>query len=203
MGLGASADTAAGAAARGDLVVVTIPMRAIADVYRWSHWPARSSSTRDNYYPARDGQVAELDDRTETSSGLLQRHLPTSQVVKAFNHVQDTPARSDGSPAGARDRRALTLFGDDPEARATVAAAAPTTARLQDPVDGGPLAEQLARIEPGSPWLRPPASDADGMRQRWPPPPAEPGFRHRCHRAQGGCRHRPVEIVSPSGSVPQ
>ena len=65
-----------------------------------------------NYYPQRDGHIPELDEKSATSSELLQRHLPTSQVVKAFNniyfgHLGDLPR-----PAGAPDRSALPITGD-------------------------------------------------------------------------------------------
>jgi len=100
LGPGASADTSAGAATRGDLVVVTIPLHAIDDV------PVEPLAGKvvidtNNYYPGRDGQIAELDDHTGTSAGLLQRHLPTSKVVKAFNHIGSAQLASEGSPAGS------------------------------------------------------------------------------------------------------
>jgi len=41
-----------------------------------------------NYYPQRDGHIPELDNESTTTSELLQAHLPTSRVVKAFNHIQ-------------------------------------------------------------------------------------------------------------------
>ena len=99
LGPSASADTAVGAATRGDLVVVTIPLHAIGAV------PVEPLAGKivvdtNNYYAARDGQIAELDDHSATSAGLLQRHLPTSYVVKAFNHIQSTQLESEGMPAG-------------------------------------------------------------------------------------------------------
>jgi len=160
LGPGASADTAAGAAARGDLVVVTIPLHAIDDV------PVEPLAGKvvidtNNYYPGRDGQIAELDDHTGTSSGLLQRHLPASKVVKAFNHIESTQLASQGTPAGTPARRALSLFGDDASARQTVAGLLDELGF--DPVDGGPLAESW-RIEPGTPGYGP-QLDADGLRE--------------------------------------
>jgi len=160
LGPGASADTAAGAAARGDLVVVTIPLHAVDDV------PVEPLAGKvvidtNNYYPGRDGQIAELDEHRGTSTGLLQRHLPASRVVKAFNHIESSQLASDGTASGTPARRALALFGNDAEARGTVA-------RLLDElgfdaVDGGPLAESW-RIEPGTPGYGP-RLDADGMEQ--------------------------------------
>ena len=39
------------------------------------------------YYPQRDGHIAELDNESTTTAELLQAELPTSKVVKAFNHI--------------------------------------------------------------------------------------------------------------------
>src|SRR3954470_7379431 len=82
LGPHASADTPEGAATRGDLVVVTIPLRAI-DAVPVAPLAGKVVVDTNNYYPERDGQIAELDDRSGTSAGLLQRHLPESRVVKA------------------------------------------------------------------------------------------------------------------------
>jgi 8-hydroxy-5-deazaflavin:NADPH oxidoreductase len=75
-----------------------------------------------NYYPVRDGQIAELDSEETTVSELLQRHLPTSKVVKAFNHIMFSQLTTDGRPAGTPGRRALVVAGDDAGALTTVAA---------------------------------------------------------------------------------
>jgi predicted dinucleotide-binding enzyme len=160
LGEHASADTTEGAATRGDLVVVTIPLKAIADV------PVEPLAGKvvvdtNNYYPARDGQVAELDDGSATSAGLLQRHLPTSKVVKAFNHIQSSQLESEGTPPGTPGRRALSLFGDDADARETVSRWLDSLG--YDVVDGGPLAESW-RIEPGTPGYGP-RNDAEGLRR--------------------------------------
>ena len=159
LGAGASADTREGAAARGDLVVATIPLHAIGSV------PVEPLAGKivvdtNNYYPGRDGQIAELDDRTATSAGLLQRHLPESRVVKAFNHIQAAQLESDGTPPGTAGRRAPALFGDDADAVDTVARWLDELG--YDAVVGGPLAESW-RIEPDTPGYGP-RLDADGLR---------------------------------------
>jgi 8-hydroxy-5-deazaflavin:NADPH oxidoreductase len=102
-----------------------------------------------NYYPQRDGQIPELDNESTTTSELLQAHLPTANVVKAFNHIYAAQLTTDGRPAGTKDRRALVIAGDDPGAKATVT-------RLLDEfgfdvVDAGPLKEgwRIQRDMPG------------------------------------------------------
>jgi len=160
LGPRAQADTAEGAAKRGDLVVVTIPLKAYQQV------PVEPLTGKividtNNYYPQRDGQIAELDDKSATSSGLLQAHLPGSHVVKAFNHIGSAHITEHAQPAGTDDRRALAIAGDDADAKATVG-------RILDEigfdvVDLGPLAESW-RIEPGTPGYGP-RLDAAAMRE--------------------------------------
>jgi 8-hydroxy-5-deazaflavin:NADPH oxidoreductase len=160
LGPRATADTTLGSATRGDLVVVTIPLRAIEDV------PVEPLAGKvvvdtNNYYPARDGRIAELDDHTATSSQLLQRRLPDSHVVKAFNHIQAAQLESEGTPPGTPGRRALSVFGDDEGAVATVSRWLDELG--YDVVNGGGLSESW-RIEPGAPGYGP-RHDAEGLRQ--------------------------------------
>ena len=121
LGPHARAGTPAEAAAAADLAVVTIPLRGIGTV------PVEPLAGKividtNNYYPQRDGHVAELDEESTTVSELLQRHLPTSKVVKAFNHIAAAQLTTDGLPAGMPGRRALVAVGDDRDAVATVGA---------------------------------------------------------------------------------
>ena len=92
-----------------------------------------------NYYPERDGHVAELDDESTTTSELVQAHLPQSKVVKVFNNIFFQHLAALARPSGAEDRSALAIAGDDAEAKATV------TRLLDelgyDTLDLGPLSE--------------------------------------------------------------
>jgi 8-hydroxy-5-deazaflavin:NADPH oxidoreductase len=157
LGPHAEADTAQGAAARGDIVVVTIPLKAYRDV-PVGPLDGKVVIDTNNYYPQRDGQIAELDDRSATSAGLLQAHLPGSHVVKAFNHIQSGHLTEQGQPAGTPDRRALVIAGDDADAKATVSGLIHEFGF--DVVDAGPLAESW-RIEPGTPGYGPRLEVAD------------------------------------------
>lgn len=143
----ARAGTAAEAATDGDVVVVSVPLHAIASL------PVEALAGKvvvdtTNYYWQRDGHVAELDAEEVTSSELLQRRLPTSRVVKAFNHVEPAALESDAQPAGTPGRRALVVGGDDAEARAQVARL--VDALGFDVVEVESLAETW-RIQPGTP----------------------------------------------------
>jgi predicted dinucleotide-binding enzyme len=158
LGPRAQADTSTGAATRGDIVVVTVPLKAYRDV------PVEPLAGKvvidtNNYYPERDGRIAGLDDRTTTSAALLQEHLPTSKVVKAFNHIQSAHLTEHASPAGTAGRRALTVAGDDADAKATVTALIDELGF--DVVDAGSLADSW-RIEPGTPGYGP-RLDSAGM----------------------------------------
>ncbi len=148
LGPKAHAATAVEAARAGDIVVVTVPMKNYRKV------PVEPLAGKividtDNYYPERDGHIPELDNESTTTSELLQAHLPTSKVVKAFNHIYAADLTTHGQPAGAKDRRALVIAGDDKDAKATV------THLLDqfgfDTVDAGPLREgwRIQRDTPG------------------------------------------------------
>jgi hypothetical protein len=157
----ARAATGEQTAAEGDLVVLTIPLRAYQSV------PAAQLAGQlvidtCNYYPQRDGKIAELDRGSLTSSELIQRHLAGVQVVKAFNNIYYQHLLALSRPAGATDRSFLPIAGDDAGAKLRV------SAFLDDigygAVDAGPLAQSW-RQEPGTPvYASPygPFSDPDG-----------------------------------------
>src|SRR5580704_11326272 len=121
LGPSARAATAVEAARAGDIVVVTVPLKNYRQV------PVEPLAGKividtNNYYPQRDGHIPELDNESTTTSELLQAHLPTSRVIKAFNHIYAAQLTTDGRPAGSKDRRALVIAGDDRDAKATVSA---------------------------------------------------------------------------------
>ena len=138
LGSRARATTPSEAAAAGDLVVVTVPLRAYRSV-PVEPLVGKIVLDTNNYYPDRDGHIAELDQGTSTVSGLLQQHLPTSTVVKAFNNIYFKHLLALARPAGAADRSALLIAGDDAAAKATVTAF--LDALGYHAVDAGGLAE--------------------------------------------------------------
>lgn len=144
----ATAATAAEAAAAGDVVVVTIPLKNI-DSVPVAPLDGKIVIDTNNYYPQRDGRIASLDAAETTTAGLLQAHLPGSKVVKAFNHIASGDLTTKNAPAGSAGRRALAVYGDDADARATVAAMIDEFGF--DTVDGGPLEDswRIERDQPG------------------------------------------------------
>lgn len=147
LGPHARAATAAEAAAAGDYAVVTVPMKAYAAV---PVGPLAGKLVIDtnNYYPARDGDIPELETGSTTSSELLQAHLSDSRVVKVFNNIQFSHLATLARPAGSAERSALAIAGDDTDAKATVTAFLDVIG--YDAVDAGPLAEGW-RYQPDTP----------------------------------------------------
>jgi predicted dinucleotide-binding enzyme len=134
----ARAATAREAAEAGDIVVVTVPLKAYRET---PVEPLRGKVVIDtnNYYPQRDGHIAELDDESTTTSELLQAHLPESKVVKAFNNIYFEFLGSLARPHGDPERSVLAIAGDDADAKEQVA-------RFLDDIgydahDVGPLSE--------------------------------------------------------------
>jgi predicted dinucleotide-binding enzyme len=148
LGPTALAATPVDAARAGDIVVVTVPLKNYRAV-PVAPLVGKIVIDTNNYDPQRDGRIPELDNETTTTAELLQAHLPTSKVVKAFNHIYAAALTTDGRPAGSRNRRALAIAGDDQQAKDTVT-------RLLDQfgfdvVDAGPLKEgwRFQRDTPG------------------------------------------------------
>ena len=148
LGPKARAATVIEVAHAGDIIVVTVPLKNYKTV------PVEPLAGKividtNNYYPERDGHIPELDRESTTTSELLQKHLPTSKVVKGFNHIYAAELTTHGQPAGTKNRRALVIAGDDQGAKATV------THLLDqfgfDTVDAGPLKEgwRIQRDTPG------------------------------------------------------
>ncbi|HEX4256050.1 MAG TPA: NAD(P)-binding domain-containing protein [Streptosporangiaceae bacterium] len=135
------------AAEDGDLVVVATPLAA------FGHIPVRpvvDKAVLDacNYYPARDGNIADLDSGQVTSSELLQRHLPGASVVKVFNNIFYQHLRNLGRPASDPGRSYLPIAGDNAQATGSVAQFLDSIG--YGSVDYGPLAESW-RQQPGQP----------------------------------------------------
>jgi predicted dinucleotide-binding enzyme len=94
------------------------------------------------------GRIPELYDGPLSSSEVLQRHLGTAHVVKVFNNITSWHLRRLARPAGAADRSALPIAGDDPIAKAAVSAF--LDAIGYDSVVAGTLGTGGRRVEFGS-----------------------------------------------------
>ncbi|MDX6327806.1 MAG: 8-hydroxy-5-deazaflavin:NADPH oxidoreductase [Streptomycetaceae bacterium] len=161
LGPQASAASSTDAAAAGDIVVITVPVKAFPNL---PAAPLVGKTVIDtcNYGPERDGPIPELDDKSLTSSALLLRYLPDAVLVKAFNNIFYKHLRSLGRPVGAADRSYLPIAGDSAEAKATVAEFIDSIG--YSVVDTGPLADSW-RQETSTPvWGTPygPYSEEEG-----------------------------------------
>lgn len=126
------------AAEFGDVVLVAIPFLNYLDLAP-EPFAGKIVLDANNYYPERDGKIEALDAHATTVSGLLAKHLVGAKVVKAFNAILERDIEKDSRPAGAPDRRALPIAGDDAGAKQV---AAGLLGRLgYDVVDAGPLFE--------------------------------------------------------------
>ncbi len=111
-------------AARGaEVVVVTIPLKAVLDLPSGLFDGAADGVAvidTGNYYPRqRDGRIAAIEDGGLTESRWTERQIG-HPVIKAFNgtYAQDILDRP--LPAGDPDRMALPVAGDDEAAKRTV-----------------------------------------------------------------------------------
>ncbi|MFJ9662541.1 NADPH-dependent F420 reductase [Streptomyces griseoflavus] len=122
---GATPVRAAEAARGAEVVVVTVPLKAVPDLPSGLF----DGATEDvavidtgNYYPRRrDGRIAGIEDEGLTESRWTERAIG-HPVIKAFNgtYAQDILDRH--RPAGDPDRMALPVAGDDEAAKRKVRA---------------------------------------------------------------------------------
>jgi predicted dinucleotide-binding enzyme len=160
---GATAVTAPDAVKDKDLIVVTIPEKAILDL------PDRLISGTEgnvvvvdtgNYYPRhRDGRIDAIEDGLPESRWVEQQI--GHPVIKAFNNIQAQHLQDSGQPEGTPGRIALPVAGDDEQAKAVVLDLVNQLGF--DPVDAGGLDESW-RQQPGTP-VYGTDHDANGVRE--------------------------------------
>ncbi|MES4892989.1 NAD(P)-binding domain-containing protein [Streptomyces sp. NPDC096012] len=120
---GATPVPATEAAKGAQVVIVTVPLKAVPDLPSGLlDGAAEGVAVIDtgNYYPQqRDGRIAAIEDDGLTESRWTERHLG-HPVVKAFNgtYAQDLLDRP--RPAGDPERMALPVAGDDEAAKRIV-----------------------------------------------------------------------------------
>ena len=117
LGTRASAGTANDAATFGDVVILTVPLKAVPDLARDLAEPLAGKIVLDtgNAYEQRDGVVArEASAHPQGSAGWAAAMFPRSIWIKAFNTVNfktlEREAHRKEKPIG------IPLAGDDPRA---------------------------------------------------------------------------------------
>jgi predicted dinucleotide-binding enzyme len=147
LGPNARAATLPDVAASTDMIVLAVPFAIYADL------PVDTLAGKIiidtlNYYPQRDGVMPEVKTGAIATSEIVQRHLTGSQLVRAINNVDFVRLLTNARPAGAADRSALPVAGDDAAAKAAVVGFLDKIG--YDAVDMGPLSESW-RSEPTMP----------------------------------------------------
>ena len=138
-------------AARGaEVVVVTVPLKAVPNLPKGLFDGAAENVAvidTGNYYPGRDGRIAAILDDGRTESPWTSEQIGHT-VIKAFNgtYAQDILDRH--RPAGDPDRLALPVAGDDEAAKRVVRALIDELGF--DTVDAGSLDDSW-RQQPGTP----------------------------------------------------
>jgi 8-hydroxy-5-deazaflavin:NADPH oxidoreductase len=147
--IGATPVSVFDAAKAAEILVISIPTKAITDLPRglFANLPGSVVVDTGNYHPElRDGRIDAID------RGMLDSEWVAQQlgrpVIKAFNNIRANSLLEKGMPRGTTGRIALPVAGDPPDARAAVL-------RLVDdlgfdPVDGGEL-DNSWRQQPGTP----------------------------------------------------
>jgi 8-hydroxy-5-deazaflavin:NADPH oxidoreductase len=114
---GAQPRWAADAVADADIVVLAIPLHRFLDLDP-GLLNGKIVVDAMNYWPASDGVLKPFEDGG--SSEIVAGRLAGSTVVKALNHIGYHELEDRARPAGAPDRRAAGVAGDDPAAVATI-----------------------------------------------------------------------------------
>jgi 8-hydroxy-5-deazaflavin:NADPH oxidoreductase len=112
-----SAGTPMEAAEFGDVVMLTVPLKAVPDLARdlGSALSGKVVLDTGNAYERRDGEIARrASEHAAGSAGWAAAMFPEARWVKAFNTVYFKTLQSEAHRSGAR--LGIPLAGDDPEA---------------------------------------------------------------------------------------
>jgi predicted dinucleotide-binding enzyme len=148
--IGATPVTVVDAAKTAEVVIVSIPEKAVADLPRGLFANVPNSVVvvdTGNYYPElRDGRIDAIE------RGMLDSQWVAQQlgrpVIKAFNNIYAKSLLEKGVPRGTTGRIALSVVGDQVEAKALVLGLVDDLGF--DSVDGGDL-DNSWRQQPGTP----------------------------------------------------
>jgi 8-hydroxy-5-deazaflavin:NADPH oxidoreductase len=142
---GAQPRWARSAVAGADIVVLAMPLHRFGEIDP-GLLNGKLVVDAMNYWPATEGVIEAFEHGG--SSEIVARRLAGSVVVKALNHIGYHELEDRARPAGAPDRRAVGVAGDDPAAVATIAG-------LADRIGYDPVRLESLRagrlLEPGGP----------------------------------------------------
>ncbi|MFL5529607.1 MAG: NADPH-dependent F420 reductase [Gemmatimonadaceae bacterium] len=189
---GATPVTVKESAKAGEVVIISIPLKAERDLPKdlFANVPTSTVVVdTGNYYPQRDGRIEEIENGM-TETGWVSKLL-NWPVVKAFNNIYAQHLLELGKPKGTPGRIALPVAGDDRAAKDVVM-------RLVDelgfdPVDAGGLDESWKQ-QPGTP-VYGTDFDAEGVRRAL----AQASPERKAQFSAGGGR-REAGSGTPTGS---
>lgn len=119
LGPNARAATPEEAARFGEVVLLAIPLK---DYVTLPGLGGKIAIDAMNYYPNRDGHIAQLDSGERASSELVAGQLKGARVVKAFNTIWFEHLKRQGDTSKpVEQRRVIPISGDDAEAKQAVA----------------------------------------------------------------------------------
>ncbi|MFJ5265670.1 NADPH-dependent F420 reductase [Streptomyces sp. NPDC088387] len=147
---GATPVTAQEAARGAEVVVVTVPLKAVSGLPSGLLEGAADGFAvidTGNYYPQRDGRIGAIEDEGLTESGWTAGQIG-HPVIKAFNGTFAQDILDRPLPAGDPARLAVPVAGDDQVAKAKVRALIDELGF--DTVDAGGLDDSW-RQQPGTP----------------------------------------------------
>lgn len=102
-------------AAGQELVVLSVPLTAHQSIPA-ALLQGKTVLDTSNYYPSRDGRIAELDNHAITTSELVQRHFEGVNIVKAFSNILAHHIPQLARIPGASDRSTLPIASNSPQA---------------------------------------------------------------------------------------
>lgn len=146
---GAAPETLLEAANGVDVLVLSIPFKAVLSLPKdlLARLPASSPIIdTGNYYPPRDGRIADIDDGM-VESEWVSRVIGRS-TIKVFNSITADSLRRKGLPKGAKARIALPVAGDNAVMKQQVSNLVEAVGF--DAFDVGGLSESW-RYQPGTP----------------------------------------------------
>jgi predicted dinucleotide-binding enzyme len=146
---GATAADAADAPRDADVVVVSLPLHAVAALAKGILDTAKPDAAvidTCNYYPQRDGRIGPIDNGEPSSQWVAD--VLGRPVVKVFNNIYSSQLLSRPQPPATDGRRALPVAGDDPAAKRRVLDLVDEIGF--DAVDVGDL-DLSWRFQPGTP----------------------------------------------------
>jgi len=117
--IGCLVGTPADAATFGELVILSVPFKKVFEI-KPTLLKGKIVIDTNNYYPDRDGRIADLDDLRTTTSAMVSEHFSGARLVKAFNAILAADLEMEAVVKSDHYMRYLPIAGDDEQAKKIV-----------------------------------------------------------------------------------